>query len=40
MQAFNICRAETEDGEYVKLNAEMIPAKGSATKVQNIVYYR
>jgi len=27
---FNIWRAETENGEYVKLNDEIIPAKGSA----------
>ena len=26
---FNIYRAETENGEYVKINAALIPAKGS-----------
>jgi hypothetical protein len=29
---FNIWRADAEDGEYVKLNDETIPAKGSETK--------
>ena len=29
---FNIYRAETEDGEYVKINASLIPAKGSTTE--------
>jgi len=29
---FNIYRAEAEDGEYVKINALLIPAKGSTTE--------
>jgi len=29
---FNIYRATAEDGEYVKINAALIPAKGSATE--------
>jgi len=28
---FNLYRAESEDGEYVKINASLIPAKGSPT---------
>ena len=35
---FNIWRAEAEDGEYVKLNDEIIPAKGSATKGAKYVF--
>ena len=27
---FNVYRAESEDGEYVKVNAELIPSKGSS----------
>jgi len=29
---FNIYRAETEDGDYVKINASLIPANGSTTE--------
>ena len=29
---FNIYRAESENGEYVQINEELIPAKGSATQ--------
>ena len=29
---FNIYRSESEDGEYVKINSELIPAKGSETQ--------
>ena len=29
---FNIYRAETEDGDYVKINSSLIPAKGSTTE--------
>ena len=29
---FNIYRSETADGEFVKLNAALIPAKGSVTE--------
>jgi hypothetical protein len=29
---FNIYRAKTENGEYVKINAALIPAKGSVTE--------
>ena len=29
---FNILRAKAEDGDYVKINAALIPAKGSATE--------
>lgn len=29
---FNIYRSETENGEYVKINAALIPAKGSVTE--------
>jgi fibronectin type 3 domain-containing protein len=28
---FNLYRSESEDGEYVKINASLIPAEGSAT---------
>ncbi len=35
---FNIWRADAEDGEYVKLNDEIIPAKGSATKGAKYVF--
>lgn len=28
---FNLYRAESEDGEYVKINEELIPSKGTAT---------
>ena len=28
---FNILRSESENGEYVKINKKLIPAKGSAT---------
>ncbi len=35
---FNILRAEAADGEYVKLNDEIIPAKGSATKGAKYVF--
>jgi hypothetical protein len=29
---FNVYRAETENGEYIKINSELIPAQGSATQ--------
>ena len=29
---FNIYRSESENGGYVKINGDIIPAKGSATK--------
>jgi hypothetical protein len=29
---FNIYRADSEDGEYVKINAALIPAEGSSTQ--------
>ena len=29
---FNIYRAESEDGEYIKINTSLIPAKGSSTQ--------
>ena len=29
---FNVYRAASEDGEYSKLNEELIPAKGSSTQ--------
>ena len=29
---FNIYRSETADGEFVKINAGLIPSKGSATQ--------
>ena len=29
---FNIYRAESENGEYIKINSELIPAKGSSTR--------
>ena len=32
---FNLYRAETEDGEYVKINSSLIPAEGSATQGAN-----
>jgi len=35
---FNIWRADAADGEYVKLNEEIIPAKGSETKGANYVF--
>ncbi|MCX5903334.1 MAG: hypothetical protein NTV89_07650, partial [Proteobacteria bacterium] len=35
---FNIYRAETEDGDYVKINASLIPAKGSTTEGANYRY--
>jgi hypothetical protein len=35
---FNIWRADAADGEYVKLNDEIIPAKGSETKGANYVF--
>jgi hypothetical protein len=35
---FNIWRAEAEDGEYVKLNDEIIPAKNSETKGAKYVF--
>ena len=35
---FNIWRAEAADGEYVKLNDEIIPAKGSATNGAKYVF--
>jgi len=30
MQALNIYRAESEDGQYIKINDELIAAQGSA----------
>jgi hypothetical protein len=35
---FNIYRAETEAGEYVKINSSLIPAKGSTTEGVNYRY--
>jgi hypothetical protein len=35
---FNIYRAESEDGEYVKINSSPIPAKGSATESASYRY--
>jgi hypothetical protein len=35
---FNIYRSETEAGEYVKINSELIPAKGSETKGAKYVF--
>jgi hypothetical protein len=35
---FNIYRAEAEDGEYVKLNDEIIPARGSETDGAKYVF--
>jgi hypothetical protein len=35
---FNIWRAEAENGEYVKFNDEIIPAKGSAIKGAKYVF--
>jgi len=35
---FNIYRAESEAGEYVKINSSLIPAKGSATEGANYRY--
>jgi len=29
---FNIYRAESEDGEYIKINSSLIPAEGSPTQ--------
>jgi hypothetical protein len=29
---FNLYRSETEDGEYEKINASLIPAQGSSTQ--------
>jgi hypothetical protein len=35
---FNIYRSEIEAGEYVKINSELIPAKGSETKGAKYVF--
>jgi hypothetical protein len=35
---FNIYRAETQDGAYVKVNAELIAAKGSSTQGASYVF--
>jgi hypothetical protein len=35
---FNIYRADAEDGEYVKINASLIPAKGTTTEGANYQY--
>jgi hypothetical protein len=49
---FNLYRAESEDGEYVKINGSLIPAEGSATqgasyqfidekvRIRNTYYYK
>jgi len=31
-ERFNILHSDSEDGDYVKINKKLIPAKGSATK--------
>ena len=35
---FNILRAETEDGEYVKINKELIPAKGNSIHGSDYIF--
>ena len=35
---FNIYRAETEDGTYVRLSASLIPAQGTATSGATYIY--
>ncbi|MCX5886023.1 MAG: hypothetical protein NT096_08970 [Proteobacteria bacterium] len=35
---FNLYRAESEDGEYIKLNADLIPSEGSAMAGEEYMY--
>jgi hypothetical protein len=35
---FNIYRAESQDGEYIKINADLIPVKGSAMQGASYTY--